>query len=290
LAKLATDDSAEVRAQALFVIGLLGPEAKSAVPAVIRALTDKDNKVRLSAASCLLTLGSTASEAVPALLKGIKDKDLAVRGQIICALGATQVKEKDVIQALTSCLADDQPLFIRGCAASALADLGNAAKGAIPKLIEALETKIVKPDEENKRRLCSFAAYALGEIGPAAKAAVPNLVELAANPQCDGVVRPNCVEALGKIGPAAAAAIPTLEKILRGRPQPPLSDPLCDRAEAALKKIRPSPSSSQKGRRKMCLSPFLQRTGHEAPKRRFEDRRSQTGVWERDGGNEMERP
>jgi HEAT repeat protein len=241
LASLTTDDSAEVRAQALVVLGRIGRGAKSAVPSMIRALTDEDSKVRLSAAACLEALGPAAAEAVPALLERLKDKDLAVRGQVICTLGATKVKEKEVVQALTGCLAIDQPLFIRGCAASALADLGNAAKEAIPKLIEALETKIVKPEEENKRRLCSFAAFALGEIGPAAKAAVPNLVKLAANPQCDSVVRPNCVEALGKIGPAAAAAIPTLEKILKDRSPQPLSDPFCDVVEVALKKIRPAP-------------------------------------------------
>ena len=102
----------------------------------------------------------------------------------------------------------------RGIAAQTLGDKGEAAKDAVPVLIEALkdESPIIR---EN-------AADALGEMGPVAVDAVLALAHvLAGNPDLAKAkdpyndVRVSTAFALERIGPAAKEAIPYLEKAIR---------------------------------------------------------------------------
>ena len=68
-----------------WTLGLIGPEAKDAVSALIRALRDKNGWVRASAASALGYIGEGAKEAVPALIPLLQDEDATVRANVTYA-------------------------------------------------------------------------------------------------------------------------------------------------------------------------------------------------------------
>src|SRR5205823_4583221 len=53
------------RLQAARLLAKLGPEAKAAVPALVRALKDKDSFIREAAASALGRIGPAAKSAAP---------------------------------------------------------------------------------------------------------------------------------------------------------------------------------------------------------------------------------
>jgi len=102
--------------------------------------------------------------------------------------------DKDAVPALISALTDNgQPedYPVRKFAASALGDIGPAAKEAIPALVTVLKN--------GKERIVRvYAAESLGKIGPAA---LPALITSLKDK--DNFVRVNAAVALGKIGPAA---------------------------------------------------------------------------------------
>jgi len=67
LIKELKDNDPRVSGNARFVLGLIGPAAKAAVPALIDALKDKDSDVRYFAAQALGLIGPKAYKAVPTL-------------------------------------------------------------------------------------------------------------------------------------------------------------------------------------------------------------------------------
>src|SRR5207248_144977 len=89
----------------------------------------------------------------------------------------------------------------RAMAASALKDLGPAARGAVPAVVE-----VMRKDPESQERW--GAAGLLGHLGAAARDAVPALLEAAKDK--DQWVRQGAAFALYRIAPAAArqAGIP----------------------------------------------------------------------------------
>ena len=131
-----------------------------------------------------------------------------------------------------------------GDAARVLGEMGSAAKGAVPALLELAlndsvpytetrtrvaaayallrigaddpcEKKVLKflTDLVNHKSLYGLATRALGKLGAEAEAAVPTLVEvLKKNPNID--IRLAVAEALGQIG--AEAAVPALVEALKG--------------------------------------------------------------------------
>ena len=68
-----------VRFRAAEALGMLGPQAKQAVPALAEALKDEDAGVQVAAALALPEMGPAAKEAVPALTEALKDSDPTVR-------------------------------------------------------------------------------------------------------------------------------------------------------------------------------------------------------------------
>src|SRR5262249_7453526 len=64
------------RGGAASVLGFMGPKAKAAIPALVKALADSDSFVRLEATQALARMGTAA---VPALTAALKDRDRLVR-------------------------------------------------------------------------------------------------------------------------------------------------------------------------------------------------------------------
>ncbi len=75
------DRDKEVRFNAAYAVGKIGPAAKEAVPALIAALKDEYRWVAASA------LGKIGPAAVPALIAALKDEDGSVRVSAAFALG-----------------------------------------------------------------------------------------------------------------------------------------------------------------------------------------------------------
>jgi HEAT repeat protein len=65
----------------------LGPEARSALPALIEVLSSKSALVRESALTALARIGTDAKEAIPAITRSLEDVEYPVRVQAINALG-----------------------------------------------------------------------------------------------------------------------------------------------------------------------------------------------------------
>lgn len=179
-------------------------EEKSTVPALIKILQNysKDGYKRGKAAEILGLIGPAAEAAIPALLKSLNvtysfTGDFFIEGvgwrektitfdtcdEVFKALNAINPKwnetsaATDAISTLITYLDISCDTF---CAFSALKRIGpEATKAAIPALMSLLS----KEDNtlKNANRICD-AASALGQIGPAAQAAIPALIQLLSKP------------------------------------------------------------------------------------------------------------
>jgi HEAT repeat protein len=191
--------------EAAFALGMFGPAAKSAVPALAEALGDrtwqgagtyafmsleaigpeaapgltqflkgKGQSGRYSAAIVLVDIGPEGKAAIPVLMEMLKDRDFDNRVRAADALGKLGSKAEVAVPALIEALkGKSNPKALkddnfRASAAAALGQIKGTAPGVIPALIEALKDHNVQWP----------AAYALGEIGPNARAAVPALTAL----------------------------------------------------------------------------------------------------------------
>ena len=101
---------------ALEVIGLLGPEAKSALPEVRAALKDADVGKRVRAAGALWRIEGKTEEAVPVLTAALKEHDAVAPGAFY-----SSVPRSGAI-----------------AAAVTLGEIGPAAKAALPALRHAM--------------------------------------------------------------------------------------------------------------------------------------------------------
>ncbi len=157
------------RRDAAYQLQRLGPAAKPALPALIKALDDDDKQVWSSAVTAIAALGPAATDAIPKLIGALDTSALRGRRQ-----------------------RDGRQLVMRS--AYALSRMGPAV---IPPLVEALGK------EDAGLRI--GAAHALGPMGAEARAAIPLLVTNLADGR--DPVREESALALSQIGPAAGPAL-----------------------------------------------------------------------------------
>jgi len=140
-------------------LGLLGPRAKDAVPALAVAVTRDFNKVfytgdpQVSAATALRRIGPQARSAIPSLIGALKYRHVVRSGPI----GGGE---------------ENRDCSAAAAAAQVLGFFRAEAKAAIPALIEAVQAR--EKDDANWF-VRQSAALALAHIGPDAKVAVPAL-------------------------------------------------------------------------------------------------------------------
>lgn len=144
---LANDENSNDAGYALIGIG-----GKSVVPTLMKGLESKDNEIRWHVAYLLGEIGPEAKDAVPALIKIVKSRptdasrtptdyevtDNDVRGWAAQALGDIGVQSETVVPLLIAALKEDH-IRLREGAAWGLGKFGAKAKEAIPVLIEALK-------------------------------------------------------------------------------------------------------------------------------------------------------
>lgn len=110
-------------------------------------------------ASILYRVGPNVTAALPALMSALGDADLGARRRLTEKFWSNKMDQKDLVSALTEALRHEHAV-IRAGAADALAQLGPAAKTAVPLLLELTGDKSKLAREA--------AAAALEKIDPEA--------------------------------------------------------------------------------------------------------------------------
>jgi HEAT repeat protein len=192
-----------VRYRAARALGLLGPDARSAVPDLEAALGRGDGALRYQAARALqaidpeseagnpLTLDRAMKQEVTELLADVKGDDPRRRRDAILYLGSIGPAAVEVVPELVTTLADAR-LGSRGPLAAALETISAEARLEVSSLVDSL----LHGDAEARAQ----TADALGAIGADANAAKATLVAALAEPDLPVAVRFTLAEALGEIG------------------------------------------------------------------------------------------
>jgi HEAT repeat protein len=230
----------ESRIQLAIILGLIGPPAKDAVPALRDALRDPDSTIRLCAAQAIgLIDPAQAKNAIPIAVAILKDPDYESRRTALFLLSELGPQAKEAVPALLTTTksapkdaqeADSSYLF------DALGEIGSASKETVPALVGML-------NDETK----SFeAAYTLGLIGVAAKAAAAAITaklknrKLATTDQLDELTAFFYAQALVRIDTEhSETAIPSLVQTLGQKDAGDMVEPSIGAAEA-LAEIGPS--------------------------------------------------
>lgn len=243
VAKLATDEFAEVRRRVAATLERLGTAASPAAGTLAKSLpAEKDDIARDQFVDALAAMGKGARPAVPALLPLISDGNLtpATRLKIITAVALADPASSDVAATLVKAATSADSVTKRA-AALALASLNPMPPDAVAALVT-----LAKTDREQLTRIAAMKALALA--GPKAKSARADVAAIAngENPApaawgkvalaaIDGdvtkaapviraglsdrylVARTVYAEALLMVGPTAAD-VPALLKLLREKP------------------------------------------------------------------------
>ena len=109
-----------------------------AVPALVKALQDEDPRVRGNAAIALAYMDPPADSAAPSLIKVLRGKSRSVEEHLArhnAAQALGRIKSKAAVPSLVEALGDESEI-VRYGAVGALADLGIAARPAVPKLVD----------------------------------------------------------------------------------------------------------------------------------------------------------
>jgi HEAT repeat protein len=230
------------RREAVYEIAKLGPSAKPALPALLKAADDPDKQVWTGALGIIADLGPQAKDVVPDLIERLdpgksrqgRERD---RNQAFLRFSYALAQiGPDAVPALSQAL-EGESVPRRIGATRALAQIGAAAKPAVPAMLKNLAHwddtlrrdtadalaqmgEVAVPGlmeglgaKEPKQR--QAAALALSQLGPQAKSAAPALLA-AAEKETDDLPRGAILTALTKTGADPARTAPLLLKAVRG--------------------------------------------------------------------------
>jgi HEAT repeat protein len=196
--EMADSPDDDTRAEALYEIGAMGPDAGEAVPRLAQILSQSDSpRDRIQASLALSKMAPVSRPAVTALTGALKDGDGFVRMNSAMALGELHTDARAAVPALIEALKDkanqtNLNTFVHTIQEQVALALGRASAGtaeAVPALTEALEKvradkpKIADPGAASIHQFTSFRAKialtrALGEVGPEARPALPLLEKM----------------------------------------------------------------------------------------------------------------
>lgn len=197
LIKAMQDKDETVKVTTILALGVMGPEAVAATPALAQLLSDSSVNQRV--ATTLIRIGKSAIPymidilAETALTKTTDSKHSIERNkaiEVLAGMGETAVP------ALIEVLQSDKQDVGQTSAATALGMMGAKAKNSVPALIASIQNsnrylkeKTINPGAQYipihdallkmfKEDDVKYGVEALGNIGPDAKAAVPVLVQV----------------------------------------------------------------------------------------------------------------
>ena len=110
------DEDGEARCNAADYLGMLGPKANAAIPALTELLTNENREIRVVGALALWKISHDAKTIVPVLIELLKYEEVF--------------------------FGNDKGATVRWTAAMALAEIGPEAKAAVPALSNLLKDKI----------------------------------------------------------------------------------------------------------------------------------------------------
>ncbi|MBD0315832.1 MAG: HEAT repeat domain-containing protein [Nitrospiraceae bacterium] len=218
-------------------LSALGPDAKEALPALVRAaLHDPDPDVGAAAAAAIRTLdlqaarevvagympalwdanpairrkacvvlgslGPIGKPAVASLITMLDDTDELVREQAVGALGLIGIPQTDIAAALQEALQDPASI-VRYRAAVQFAYHIPLTGAVVPALME------LRKDED--KSVASLADVALQHAGQSTRQDVANLISLLERPG----EKDYALQQLAELGPQAAEAAPVLVSVLK---------------------------------------------------------------------------
>jgi len=163
------DENSDVVGMTIVALGVIGPKAKAAIPALIKMLKDVDPEKRAAAAREIARI-SSGPDVVSNLISALDDPDASVHTSAASSLARIGPPAEEAIPKLIDLLRHDDS-DVRSSAAQALGKFGPAAKDAIPDLIELLD--------DSHLDVIDAAAEALGSMGSLAEPALPKLRKLA---------------------------------------------------------------------------------------------------------------
>jgi HEAT repeat protein len=177
LRKALESKKSEVRARVVAALGALGPDAREAVPDLVRLLGESKGAERTQTMTTLRKLGPAAREAGPKLAELLKDEDKAVRFEACMALIDVQAEEvEQAVPALVKALLvtnpeDRESVEMKEKSKQVLAKIG---KPAVKALVKALESDFTGGGARTPAGLIKAAARlevlnTLALIGPKGK-------------------------------------------------------------------------------------------------------------------------
>jgi HEAT repeat protein/S1-C subfamily serine protease len=167
LAGALKNSHAHVKTGALAVLGILGQDAKDAIPQLGLALKDPDKSIRIQAAQALEKFAPAEKGPLPSLIETLKEKDqdTELRVVVIHALGQYGTQAKDAIGPLDDILLKaykDKLAVELLVILEAISALGNmqAGKDVGNHMLDLVQ------GEDSKPLLIPTISRALGKMGP----------------------------------------------------------------------------------------------------------------------------
>jgi hypothetical protein len=212
-------------AGALLTIKMYGPDAASAVPALVKFIKKGGvDKYEIEwAIDALAEIGPAASPSVPALIAMLSDWQESVT----VALGRIGPRAKEALPFLEKALRAPTPAE-RCRAADAITKIAPQNAAELVPVLQALEhvppLRVIYPDSNAVQAPVFFrpdpssnyfrlaAEVSLWRIGLRASPPVAEIISEAQNKDYDHIS--DWIDLLGDIGPPAASALPALDKIL----------------------------------------------------------------------------
>lgn len=186
---------------ACLALGEIGPDAKAAVPQLLKLESREEPEVRLQALMALGQIGPAAKSAVPQVVKALEfDKAIGVRYAAAYAVGQIAAGDKQSRAALTKAMDGDDP-FLQVVSAWALARVAKDDQ-PLQKQVTQLILKALTSDKVDVRRA---AARALAEINPPSEVVAPVLLK-AIHDQDQSVIG-NAVDALASLGASIVSRV-----------------------------------------------------------------------------------
>jgi HEAT repeat protein len=167
-------DQREARYWACLALSEIGPQAKSAVPALIKVLEDDRPEVRMHAAIALAEIGPDAKPAAGSLVKLLNDPFDSVQGAAIFALG--RLADPSAAAALQKMEGSTNP-FLRMLVTWALAKMNRNDQQRVNEAVERLVNGLA----DKNRDMASMAAKALADLEVDPATVRPLIDKLAAN-------------------------------------------------------------------------------------------------------------
>lgn len=216
----------QTRRSVISALGVLGPEARGAVPGLVKVLQDDANPmVRYAVCHALSKVGGKeAKEAIPLLVKlaDVKERDVNLRFSAAHALACLgKGNERAFAAIFAMCSEDDKR--VKGMAAAHLGRLGMHPKKCVPLMVDFLKENpdfpgriipdgpVLEPDNTPDPRL--WCITGLASFGPAAREAVPVLRDMMNNETDYHRMRCHCLRSLVPIW--GDEAIPELIKVVQ---------------------------------------------------------------------------